>query len=468
MSRFSFQELLDATGGVSVSPRRPFDRAPVSTDTRTIAPGDFFLPLAGERFDGHDYLTRAMEAGAIGAFVQRDKFEAHPDWQALPNLIAVPDPVQAYLDVARFYRRQRDPLVVAVTGSSGKTTTKEMLAAALSEVRTTRKTEKNYNNEIGVSQTLLSITPDTELLVVEMGMRGLRQIAPLSRAAEPDVALITNIGPAHIEMLGSLENIARAKLEIAEGLDPQAGVLVINGDDPLLTRLAPTLWPGQRLAYHLAEAEDVAPWTDAEGQAGIRFRYRGEAVSLCLPGEHMVANALGVFKVGEALGFSPAQLAPGLSRFRTEKGRWERQPLPGFENAWVINDAYNANPDSARASLKAFLQTRQPGQHAVLVLGGMKELGPFSRDYHQELGAWLGQQEGIGALYTVGEEGRWLAEAARRQAPFEVLAEDTVEAVIAQLVRRPLDHTVLYLKGSRAYGLETIPEALTRSKETIG
>jgi UDP-N-acetylmuramoyl-tripeptide--D-alanyl-D-alanine ligase len=425
---------------------------------------DFFLPLSGEWFDGHDYLPKAFETGAVGAFVQKDMADKHPEWQQFPNLVAVDEPVLAYLAMARLHREKINPVVIAVTGSSGKTTTKEMLYAALSPLKKTSKTEKNFNNEVGVSQTLLGLQPGTEILIVEMGMRGLRQISILSEAAKPDISLIVNIGPAHIGLLGSLDNIAKAKLEIAEGMNPKTGELVICGDTPLLSEMAPQLWSGKLTSYRLAEAQDIQPLIEDE-QEGIRFTYKEAPVTLSVPGEHMVSNALGVFKAGEALGFSANQIAKGLSAFVPEKGRWERTPLQGYTNTYVINDAYNANPDSAMASLKAFLSTVRSGLRHVLILGGMKELGDFTRSSHEELGRWLAQQPGIDRLIAVGEEGGWLAKAAQG-ASYPVDFAPTVQEAVQRLLKdSPLDNTVIYLKGSRAYQLDVIPQALTDARE---
>lgn len=460
MSHFTYQEFLNATQGQAFTPEAPFKTARLWTDTRTIQPGDFFLPLSGERFDGHDYLETAFEAGAIGALISQEKAKAHPEWKKLPNLIAVNEPVLAYLAMARHHREKINPLVIAVTGSSGKTTTKEMLYAALSPLKKTVKTEKNFNNEVGVSQTLLALQPGTEILIVEMGMRGLRQISILSEAARPDIAIINNIGPAHIGLLGSLENIAKAKLEIAEGLNPDKGLLIMNTDTPHLAELSPRLWPGKTIPYSLKEAQAVQSF-QTEEKEGIRFTYQGVAVELSVPGEHMVSNALGVFKVGEALGFTAEQLAAGLSRFAPEKGRWERVFLKGFDDVCVIDDAYNANPDSAQASLKAFLSTARPGKRHYLVIGGMKELGDLTRHYHEELGRWLAGQPHIDALFTLGEEGVWLADAANN-ATYPIRHAQSVAQLASQLTSGPFDltHAVVYLKGSRAYKLDTLPAAL--------
>jgi len=462
VSEFSYTELVEASGGQPFTEQKPFETARLWTDTRSLQAGDFFLPLSGENFDGHNYLETAFANGAIGAFVAKAKAQAHPEWNKFPNLIAVEDPLAAYLAVARYHREKINPLVIAVTGSSGKTTTKEMLFAALSPLKKTVKTEKNFNNEVGVSQTLLALEPGTEVLVVEMGMRGLRQISILSEAARPDIALIVNVGPAHIGMLGSLENIARAKLEIAEGMDPAKGTLIIQGDNPLLTELAPTLWKGKTEAYSLKEASEIQPWQQ-DGVTGIQFTYQGVPVQLSVPGEHMVSNALAVLKAGQALDLNLNDLARGLSRFVPEKGRWERTVLPGYSDVWIINDAYNANPDSAMASLKAFLSTADSRQKHILVLGGMKELGDFTQDYHEKLGRWLAGQRAVDALFTVGEEARWIAEAAQN-AQFPVRYADTVEHLAYQLTNSPvpLENAVIYLKGSRAYKLDELPAALSQ------
>ncbi len=467
MSHFTYPELLSAGQGTALTPPQNFETARLWTDTRSIQPGDFFLPLSGERFDGHDYLEQAFQAGAIGAFVKQDKIQAHPDWQKLPNLIAVDEPVLAYLRMARLHREKINPIVIAVTGSSGKTTTKEMLYAAFSPLKKTVKTEKNFNNEVGVSQTLLALQPGTEILIVEMGMRGLRQICILSEAARPDVSIVGNIGPAHIGLLGSLENIAKAKLEIVEGMDPAKDVLIINQETPYLAELTPTFWVGKTVAYSLKEAERLQPFLDLERE-GVRFHYKGVPVELSVPGEHMAANALAVLKTGESLGLSVADMAQGLSGFQPEKGRWERIALKGYQDVSVIDDAYNANPDSAKASLKAFLATARPDKKHYLVIGGMKELGEFSRKYHEELGLWLAAQPNIQGLFTLGEEGVWLAEAAGN-ATYPVRYAQDIPHLVRQLTSGSveLQNAVLYLKGSRAYKLDEIPAALEQAQESM-
>ncbi len=471
-ARFTFDELLTATGGHPAGKRTPFEPARISTDSRTLRPGsgDFFLPIAGENFDGHAYLAAVFDQGAAGAFAQKDRLAKNPDWANLPNLIVVDDTTQAYLAVARHHRRRMKARIVALTGSSGKTTTKEMLFRAFSEAARTQCTQKNFNNEIGVSQTLLSLQPDTDILIVEMGMRGLGEIGLLSRCAEPDLALVINVGPAHIGRLGSLENIAQAKCEIFEGLNPDTGIGLVNGDDALLLDTARRVWHRQGMkgeldTYSLKEARNIS--TTPTG--GMRFEYGKQAVELALPGEHMVSNALAVLKTGELLGLATDKLAQGLCAFQPAEGRWHREPLTGFENVWIIDDAYNANPASMKASLAAFLGQDAAGLKRFLVIGGMKELGDDAPEYHKALGEWLGTLGGIDGLFTVGEEGPWIAEAAREKADFPVVhlagsddhalnAQSLIESL--QRLNCPLKDALLFLKGSRAYRLEKLAEGL--------
>lgn len=464
-ARFTLEELLTATGGCLIGDSRSFERARVSTDSRTFQSGEFFLPLVGENFDGHNYLDAVFEEGAVGAFVQKDWLVQKPYWQKLPNLISVKDTTEAYLAVARCHRRRMKAKIVAITGSSGKTTTKEMLFQTFSRVLKTQCTSRNFNNEIGVSQTLLSLQPETEVMIVEMGMRGLGEISLLSRYAEPDIALVINVGPAHIGRLGSLENIAQAKCEIFSGLDPKTGIALVNADNPLLLKTARKVWFGRLETYSLGEVQGEVP----SESGGVCFEYAGHTIELSLPGEHMISNALAVLKAGEILGLSLDQLAQGLSSFQPAEGRWRRKPLVGFENVWIIDDAYNANPASMKASLSAFLAQDSGGLKRYLLIGGMKELGTEEKRYHQELGDWLAGCSGIDALFTIGEEGRWISDSARSQLACPVIhVGDTDDHVLnarsliesLQQYNVPLQDVLLFLKGSRAYRLEKLVAAL--------
>ncbi|MGE0199593.1 MAG: UDP-N-acetylmuramoyl-tripeptide--D-alanyl-D-alanine ligase [Candidatus Melainabacteria bacterium] len=433
----------------------------INTDTRTIAPGQIFLAIAGAQFDGNGYVAQAFDQGAFAAIVsEAGAAQYGAQWPSDKPILVVPDTVEAYLQLAGHHRLQCPATVVALTGSSGKTTTKDMLFAAFSGLKRTQKTQKNFNNEIGVAQTLMALAPDTEILIVEMGMRGLGEIALLSRYARPDVALVVNVGPAHIGRLGSLENIATAKLEIVTGLDTRQGCLVYNGDDPLLQRRAPLNWQGRSVAYTLADTQPYAPSADG----GMTYHWLGETGTLQVPGEHMVANAIGVLSVGQVLGLPVAAMMAGLAQYQPEGARWQTTPLRGVPDCLLINDAYNANPDSFKASLSALLKSpvHLDRQH-ILVLAGMKELGEHSEAYHRQLGRWLANQTLIHTLLLVGDEACGI-EAGLKEAgispPFSAVWFEDVKQAVHWLAADPqqLTHALLFLKGSRAYGLEEIPQ----------
>ncbi len=465
-ARFTGDELLKATSALAVRtlswPLRSEKNYGLSTDSRTLKAGDWYLPLLGESFDGHDFLDRAFAQGAGGAFVAEHWLKKYSEWKAPLPVIVVSDTTETYLALAQWHRRRMGATILALTGSSGKTTTKEMLFTVFSSLLPTQCTQKNFNNEVGVSQTLLSIQPETQLMIVEMGMRGLGEIALLSRYAEPDMALIINVGSAHIGRLGSLENIAQAKCEIFEGMDPATGVAILNGDDARLMETAQLAWSGEQRVYSLAEAENRTLFANEK----TSFCYCGKTFQLSVPGDHMIANALAVIKVGERLELPLSKVAKGLAQFVPSEGRGKTYFLEGFQRVRVVNDAYNANPESVRASLSAFLQGHSGDQKRFLILGGMKELDARSETEHQKLGQWLGQQKGIDALFLVGDEAPWVESTARKSADYPIqtlrgtpaeMAKSLLESL--QTSGRALENCNLYLKGSRVYALEKIPEA---------
>jgi UDP-N-acetylmuramoyl-tripeptide--D-alanyl-D-alanine ligase len=464
---------------------------PVVTDSRQVAPGCVFLALVGDLFDGHTYVKAAIEAGAVAAIVTAQWWDSVSleDQSVFPAPVLVVDhTLWAYMALGAFHRQRCQAKVIALTGSSGKTTVKETLFRLLTQLAPTQATQKNYNNDIGLTQTLLAIEPTTQFQICEMGMRGPGEIERLSRAARPDVALLLNIGPAHLGRLGSLEAIAQAKCEIVTGLDPVTGQLIANGDDPLLQATVPTVWP---LPGHKTDTPPGTVWvseTTNASEIGLtpqgryQFVWQGHTLICPQPGRHAVMNSLLVLQTALTLGFEPAAIAVAFSRIPGETdGRWQQHPLmgDGLANSCVVNDAYNANPASMAASLAALAQTlaaTTPAQQAVLVLGGMNELGAFSHQYHTELGVTLATLFAdsatlAGLVLVGGQEADWVQQgmqAAEADAPPPTMACPVVRCPDAPTVTQalqahglfPRGNTVYFLKASRSYQLETVAAAL--------
>jgi UDP-N-acetylmuramoyl-tripeptide--D-alanyl-D-alanine ligase len=367
--------------------------------------------------------------------------------------------------LARFHRQRIRTKIVGLTGSSGKTTVKELLAFGLSAGLNVQATEKNFNNDIGVAKTLLAITPQTDVAIVEMGMRGLGEIKRLALTALPDIGLLLNVGPAHIGRLGSLEAIAQAKCELAEGVQE---ALVSNGDDPLIQRRLSqlSLKIPHQTRFSLSQAEGLTPLSNG----CFQFSVAGVVFQTTLPGEHQVRNWLAVIQVATVLGLPLHLLAEKLNQFEPVSGRFESVALGG--RALLINDAYNANPSSMKASLQAFFKPKVATISQFLVIGTMQELGEFERDYHEALLTWLVQQAVISALrgvVFVGKEAPSYEPFIRQAlmvnglADFPMLIAETVDfateclpAWVSSLSLPSTQPTEWLLKGSRSHELERL------------
>jgi UDP-N-acetylmuramoyl-tripeptide--D-alanyl-D-alanine ligase len=451
------RQIVEATGGTPMSghPEQMF-RA-ITTDTRTLQPGDLFIPLKGETFDGHDHVQQALEAGATGFLWEEDRDDPAFDWPEATVVITVEDTLKAYGDIARYWRRLVNCLVVAVTGSSGKTSTKEFLAETLRRNWRIVKTEANFNNEIGVPRTLLELRPGDQIAVVEMGMRGAGQIAYLADIAEPDIGVITSIGPAHLELLGSMENIAAAKWELADYLEEHGGQLVLPGDDANLRGLGGTFphdrlhWTSLDPANDWAELVVTEQWLEDGKQ---RFRYRDQqgttrTATISLPGEHQVSNALLAILTGKILEMPlPAEIPILPSPLM---GRGEELKL---KEVTFINEAYNANPASMTVTLQTFAKLHG---RKVAVLGEMRELGPTSADLHRGVGSEFAKLP-IDMLVTVGYGARAIAEAAIAEGFPSHAVRQTDDSVSAAgiLLKELLPGDQVLLKASRGVRLEDI------------
>jgi len=460
----SLQELRTMLGeeavGAGASLEAAVTIAGVSTDTRTIAAGSLFVPLVGETFDGHAYAADAAARGAAAALWQDDR-PCPPE--GLP-LIRVRDTLAALQQLARAYRRQLPVKLIGITGSNGKTTTKDLVAAALSGTFRVHKTKGNLNNHIGLPLTLLQLAETTEVAVVEMGMSGYGEIELLSRIALPDIAIITMIGESHLLQLGSREGIARAKVEIAAGL-PDGALFIYNGDEPLIEgALAERELPRglRRLRFGRGTDNDLYPTRIEMDAAGTFFAVNLPAypdVYIPLLGEHNVVNALAALAVAAACGVPPEAAAAGLRALQMTSMRIEKLTAPS--GLTVLSDAYNASPASMRAALALAGQLTGYGRKFV-VLGDMLELGDQEDVFHREIGASLAPDR-VDYVFTFGRLGALIAEAAApAYAPERVRAFDDKQRLAAALAALAGPDDLVLVKGSRGMRLEEVVQALLR------
>lgn len=391
-----------------------FDFTGVTTDSRAVKPGELFVALKGGNFDGHDYCVKAAELGAAGVVVSRD-VEGLP---AGVSVFKVEDTLLAYQQLAHAYRLKQQGLkVFAITGSNGKTSTKDLLAACLGAKYKVVKTQGNFNNEIGLPKTLLSIQPDTDIAVVEMGMRGLGQIAELCRIAEPDSGLITNVGETHMELLGSMENIGKAKSEIVVDL-PSDGFAVLNGDNEYVLAAAGKT-KAQVVYFGLGESCDYRGSDIVTSALGTTFtcteKKSGKSVSvrLQLIGEHNVYNALSAIAGAACYGVPLEDSAKALA---TARLTGSRQEIIYIGDITFINDAYNASPASMEAALKTLAEAKKAAHGAVrtiAVLADMLELGAISEDAHRRVGRWA-VENGVDYVLTYGPEAAYISEEVKK------------------------------------------------------
>ena len=348
----------------------------VQIDSRRVKPGDLFVAIKGEKSDGHDFIGMAASLGASAALVQR------PVKAAIPTIL-VPDTIKAYGDLAAARRERMGMTVIGITGSVGKTTTKEMTACMLERTYRTARTEGNHNNNIGLPMTILDMPDDTETAVLELGMNHFGEMARLTSIAKPDIAVITNIGTMHIEHLGSMQGILQAKLEILEGMQ-ENGRIILNGDDQLLWNRH-KLYPVHTRYFGIQNPECDVLGSDISQQDGIlSFQVHSGSLTfpaeLALEGEHYVPDALAAISVGLEMGVDAAKIQERLSRFRNMAGRQEILEIRGCT---VIKDCYNAGPESMAAALNVL--GHKPGRH-IAVLGDMLELGVCTQAEHYRIG----------------------------------------------------------------------------------
>ncbi len=423
----------------------------VGTDTREDLSGRLFVALRGERFDGHGFLDRARQAGAVAALVEE------PAGVAMPQVV-VSDTRRALGLLARHWRRSRfRGTVIGITGSNGKTTLKEMTAACLGGEPGVLKTRGNLNNDIGVPLTLLELDAGHRFAVVEMGANHEGEIAWCASLAEPAISVLNNVGPAHLEGFGSIEGVARAKGEIVAAL-PETGIAVLNADDRFYGYHRDLAGRRRVVSFGFGEADvrglRVEPLAFRDGRFHNRFEAEvfGERLEMeiQLAGRHNVANALAAMACAVAAGCGKAGIRRGLASLAPVPGRL--RPLPAGGGAWILDDCYNANPASFAAGLEALRAIE--GERWV-ILGAFGELGPESAAWHRRAGE-LARQKGVRRLLAVGEASRPAATAFGREGEWFPSREALIETVAANMG----EGICILIKGSRSQRLETVVEAL--------
>ncbi|BEH11595.1 UDP-N-acetylmuramoyl-tripeptide--D-alanyl-D-alanine ligase [Geobacter sulfurreducens subsp. ethanolicus] len=454
---FTLDDILAATGGEIVAGGETAGASGVSTDSRTVEPGELFIPLRGERFDGHDYLDAARARGVRLVLVER-QWLAGRQLPADVTCIAVDDTLRALGDLAACHRRRFDIPVVAVTGSNGKTTTKEMLAAILARTGEGLKTEGNLNNLIGVPRMLFRLSEAHRWAVLEIGMSEFGEIDRLAEIVRPDVGIITNAYPAHLETLGSVEGVARAKGELFLRLMPGA-CAVYNADDPLIAR-CPSPEGVKRISFGLRGGDVTAEDVENLGKMGQRFTLRlpdgRVTVTLHAFGSHNVANALAAAAAAGVLGVAPAGIARGLGEFMPYARRFN---LEEVGDVVLIDDSYNANPASMAAALTTLREIKGSGR-AVAVLGDMLELGVGAEEAHRQLGRLAATC--VDRLYVLGDMAGTVAAGALEGGLEEhhvTIAADHGE-VVADLRRTAATGEMILVKGSRGMAMDRVAEGI--------
>lgn len=455
MEPMHLSDVIEAVRGELVQGSSNIEISGVSIDSRSIKPGDLFFAFPGERVDGHDFLEQVFDQGAAAAVISHQV-----NFQNRAALIMVADPLTALQDLAYYYRRLYSIPVVAVTGSTGKTTTKDLIAGVLEQRFNVLKTSGNYNNEIGLPLTLLQLKHSHQVVVLEMAMRGPGQIAALCELSRPQAGVITNIGKTHLELLGSQEAIALAKGELLQAL-PSDGWAMLNAEDPWQVKLSEKV-SGEVIFYGYSDHCTIsASQVVLNNLAGVEFKLSTPAGQtpcfLPLPGAHNVTNALAAAAVGYRFGLTPQEIAAGLQSASLTEMRLEIKQ--GKDGVKIIDDSYNASPSSTIAALK--LLAESGGERTIAVLGDMYELGEETVDGHRQVGKEAVALQ-IDCLCTVGQLAREIAKGAINDGMDSDLIyvyQEKTEAV--SFLRSYLQKgDVVLIKGSRGMKMEEIVAAI--------
>ncbi|MGE7782135.1 UDP-N-acetylmuramoyl-tripeptide--D-alanyl-D-alanine ligase [Peribacillus sp. NPDC097264] len=436
----------------------PIEIHGVTIDSRAVTKGCLFVPLKGEQVDGHQYVRSAIAQGASASFWQQDIPNPPTD---LP-IILVENTEKALQQLARAYRDQLNIKVIGITGSNGKTTTKDMTAALLATTYKVHKTNGNFNNHLGLPLTILSMDEETEAAVLEMGMSSRGEIEFLSKLAKPDVAIITNIGESHLLDLGSREEIANAKLEIVEGL-PQGGTLIYHGDEPLLESRIQKQFPHLRvLSFGRTERNDLFPLTITQEADSTSFTLGGENqgdYQIPVLGQHNVLNALAAILAAKELNIGNESIHKGLEAIRLTNMRMEM--VEGINGQKIINDAYNASPTSVKAAIE-LIEGLSGFRNKILVLGDMLELGASEKDFHLRIGELIAVDQ-IDKVFTYGPLAEYIAKGARKTFAAENVQSFQDKQQLIEALQTSTDaHDLILVKASRGMKLEEVVKALQK------
>lgn len=425
-------------------------------DTRAIQKGNLYVPLKGRFVDGHQFVETAIQNGAGASFWQKDM--PNPP-EGLP-LLVVEDVLTALQELARVYLQELNIKVVGVTGSNGKTTTKDMVASVLSQKFKVQKTIGNYNGREGLPLTVLSLKEDTEVAVLEMGMSARGEIEFLTKLARPDIAIITNIGEAHLQDLGSREAIADAKMEIVQGLSPD-GLFIYMGDEPLLKERVQDHTHLRMQTFGKNNENDIYPIAINQEETGSTYSVNlapDQPLYIPVLGEYNVLNSLAAILTGRELGLTIEEIKAGLSSVKLTAMRMEM--LDGMNGIKVINDAYNASPTSMKAALNLIMDLDKK-REKIVVLGDMLELGEEEKEFHQEIGRFL-QSSKIKYVFTYGELGYYIAEEAHKHFGADrVFSFTDKKELIQSIISHIKGNELVLVKASRGMQLEEVVTALT-------
>ncbi len=474
--KFDAQTIIDATAGRLLSGVITEESGSICSNIQELSRGQWFIALPEARTDGHDQLQEAIDAGAIGCIVvdnRRYPFVANPsransgksndtDLRIGIPLIGVPSTVHAYYQLANLVRRKVDPKVIAITGSSGKSTTRDMFCSIISLAHRVHSSKSNRTDSKGLAKTLLEMPETTEVLVVELAQRGRGQIAWLAAAIAPDIAVITNIGPAHLETLGSIENIAAAKCEVLESLSVESGLAILGDESRLLRERLELVFAGGRvLSFSEGEIEVVGV-----KPASTLFVLSGSDTLFDLNshGTAYLRDAWCAIACARQLGMADHKVAEGLRRYDPLRGRGNKSI--GRNGALIIDESYSANPDSVRATVTAFLDSRAfPQPRKFVVLGAMEELGEASEGFHVKLGEWLSNQS-FEALITIGESASAIVRGVRGSNVKTFASINAIEAyrILGETID---DETSVLVDGSDCSELRLLIELLTAADGEI-